>query len=1029
MIRNYENQYVTQRNRYPMHSPYGAYESREQAVEGDRNASKCVKSLNGIWKFKGYNKPELVPEDFSNLGYDDSNWNDMPVPSNWELQGFGKPVYTNVIYPFPKKEETNAYIEVADGKMGHNAPFVPEKNLTGCYRTTFILPEDFEGKDIFVEFGGVESCFYLWVNGALIGYSQDSKLDASFDITDAVKQGENKIAVKVLQFCDGSYLEDQDYWHLSGIYRDVRIFAKEKQRLHDYKVETIFKDNNYNEAELSVTLWPNNTVKGYGNTYVKLYLYDGKGSLIRTFESKPYAEYDVYMKNKYVANVSEIIKEPNLWSSESPYLYTLVLETINYKGNVTDIESCKIGFRDVKINNNGVLLVNGKRLIVRGVNLHEFCPETGRNVSVDYMRKQLIIMKKLNFNAIRTSHYPQASKWYDLCDELGLFVVDEANIETHEYGAQLSASPEWNNAYMERGIRMVLRDKNHPSIIIWSLGNEAGTGANQASMYGWIKEYDKTRVVQYESGNPQGNVSDINAPMYPRKEWIETKMADNEDMRPFIMCEYAYAKSNSNGNFKLFWDLVEKYPRFQGGFLWDYQDKALVKLDGEEKPYYVYGGAFNEEVVDPVLDMCLNGVIFPDLSWKPSAYEVKNCQAPVQIEKRKIHYLDFEEVVLKNRYAHSDLSHLKFICELQCDGEVIEKAELPTFYTKPFEDEAVDLSLFENKGQGESFINIYAVLNKNTDYAQAGDEIYRTQLPLKNSILHRYSNITEVDNLTVNDTVEMLTIKGPETLITFDKQNASFQQVTYKGKELLSGGEDNFYRPLTGIDEGTDNGDNYGTEWLEIGLNKLEKVISKVDYVISEKQIFIFTEVSYNQDVLNVNTEYKITSGGIEISKKVINNCDTDTIPRIGISFKMPGESSKITWYGRGPWENYVDRKDSAFIGKYESTVEEQYTPYIKPVECGGKEDVRYMTVTDENGSGIKVIGAEPFHFDIHDFSIEACDKADYEKDLMREDYNYLNLDYKHAGLGGDTGWMKNTHPEYWVGKGYYFYQFNIGFI
>ncbi len=1028
MKKLYENQFISQMNRYPMHTPYGVYESIDQALTGDRNLSKYVQSLNGVWKFNYYDSVDEVPEDFHNLNYNDSSWYDIQVPSNIELQGYGKPIYTNILYPF-EKESSNAYIEVEEGVFDHNAPYVTNKNMVGCYRSKFEVADFYEGKDIFIEFAGVESSFYLWINGVEIGYSEDSKLDASFDISHTVHEGENEIAVKVLQFCSGSYLEDQDYWHLSGIYRDVRIYAKEKQRLLDYKIETIFVNDNYNEAELKITLWPNNKTKRYGETYTKSYLYDADNKLITTLETKPYDKYGYDLENKYVASTSAKIENPRLWSSESPYLYTLVIETIDDNGNVTDIESSKVGFRHIEIKNDGVLYVNGKRLIVRGVNLHEFSPETGRTISEEEMREQLICMKKLNFNAIRTSHYPHITKWYDLCDELGFYVVDETNIETHGYGGYLSNSPEWNNAYMERAIRMVLRDKNHPSVIIWSLGNESGLGPNHASMYGWIKEYDKTRVVQYESGNPKSNISDIIAPMYPQQDWVEEVMADSSDLRPFIMCEYAYAKSNSNGNFKMFWDFVEKYPRFQGGFIWDFHDKALIKQDDEGNPYYVYGGAFDEPVVDPVLDMCLNGVVFPDLTWKPGAYEVKNCQAPVQIEKTTSRYNDEEQVVVKNRYAYKDLSHLTFNWELLSDGEVIDHGELPTLYTKAEEDEVIDLSFLEAKVKGESYVNIYVVLKQENEFVDAGYEIYRKQLELRNSMSKNYYNFNLGTNLNVTESEQEIIIEANKTKIIFNKDNGNFDQVIYNDNEIILGLDDNFYRPLTGIDEGTGTDANYGSEWKKHGLNNLDKEVRKVDYTISDQQIFIFTETSYNQDMLIVNSRYSISSEGIEVDKNVINNFDIDTIPRIGITLQMPGDQSKIDWYGRGPWDNYVDRKESSLIGKYESTVEEQYVPFIKPAECGGKEDARYINVLSEHGTGVKVTSAEPFHFDVHDYSIEACDKANYDHELQREERNYLNLDYRHTGLGGDNGWTKNIRPEYWIEKGYYNYNFNIEFI
>jgi beta-galactosidase len=1028
MSRDWENQYVTQKNRYPMHSPYGAYETVEQALECNRSVSKYVQSLNGMWRFMLSESPFKVPEGFQNIDYVDTDWDMIPVPSNWEIHGYGKPVYTNMLYPFEREgADSHFELEIAKGQVELNAPYVPEKNLTGCYRTTFEIPVYYEGKDILIEFGGVESCFYLYVNGIEIGYSQDSKLDASFDITQAVKKGTNVLAVKVLQFCDGTYLEDQDYWHLSGIYRDVRICAKAKQRIFDYKIETLFENGNFKESELKITLVPNNTIRGYGESFVKLSLYNAKKELVTTLQSEPYAKCGNYLMPKFTAVTSVKVMEPNLWSAENPYLYTLVMETVDGAGNITDIESSKVGFRKIEIHKDGVLYINGKRLIVRGVNLHEFCPETGRYITDEYMRKQIICMKQLNFNAVRNSHYPHANQWYDLCNELGIYLVDETNLETHGYGGQLSSSPEWTAAYMERATRMVLRDKNHPSIILWSLGNESGCGMNHAAMYGWIKEYDKTRYVQYESFNPGSNITDINVPMYPSKDWIEEKMSDMADLRPFIMCEYAYAKSNSNGNFMDFWDFVDKYPRFQGGFIWDFQDKALTqrKEDGARK--YVYGGAFHEAVVDPIEDMCLNGVVLPDLTWKPAANEIKNCQSPVKIINYVHPHYGSEYMMIKNNYQFMNLSHLRFTWELECEGNIIEQGELKQYLTAAGEMELLELPMTQNKIYGEAYLNIKAALRENTAYAEAGYVIYTSQFPMEHSVFTKKESNISGEKIAMKEVEDEIIITGLNTEICFNKQTCTFQKVVLKGKARMTGGKDNFYRPVTGIDEGTkDSGRNYASEWKDEGLNNLIINVLSVKTAVTDSQVFIFTEVCYQDGKLKASSQYRIGSEGIEINKTVVNNCSSKTIPRIGLTFVLPADNNHITWFGRGPWENYCDRKTSAMISCYSSTVSKQYTPYIKPVECGGKEDVRYLTVGNKEGHGLYVSGAEPFHFDIHDYSITACDAAAYEDEILKDYKIYLNLDYKHAGVGGDNGWTKNIHPEYCIGKGFYHYQFII---
>ncbi len=1030
--RDWENPYITHMNRYPMHEPYGAYESVEQALSGDRRASKYIQCLNGTWKFKLYPSPEAVDRSFNDPEYDVSDWDNIAVPSHWELAGYGKPVYTNTEYPF-HRPGADAYhgIQLKKDKYVLNAPHVPEDNLTGCYVMTFEVPEHFGQRDVMIDFAGVESCFYVWLNGRLVGFSQDSKLNASFDITDFLQAGQNRLAVQVMRFGVGTYMEDQDYWHLSGIFRDVLIYAKPRMRIHDYKVETHFSGD-YTKAELAVTVYPNNQADCYGDAHVRMSLYDREQRLVTQFETPKFADCGFYLQELYVAKVSQSVDRPNLWSDETPYLYTLVLEMVDPDGNVVDIERAKVGFREIRIDKSGVMRINGKRLIVRGVNLHAHRPETGRVVSTAYMREQIAVMKSLNINAVRTSHYPHAIEWYDLCDELGLYVVDEANVETHGFGGQLSASSVWTHAYMERMTRMVLRDKNHPSIIYWSLGNESGYGANHAAMYGWVKEYDKTRYVQYESNNPPANITDIIAAMYPAEYWILDVMANSEDLRPFIMCEYAYAKSNSNGNFKDFWDLVHKYPRFQGGFIWDFQDKALVRYAETGVPKYVYGGGFQEDILDAAPDMCLNGIVFPDLTPKPAANEIKYVQAPVQIEYYEVPYSVpvLSGYRIRNHYTHRDLRHLTIRWELVCDGQVAESGTLRKFDTPAASVESFDAPFDPSQVTGEAFLNFYALLDEETFYASKGSCIYACQFEVQGSNYRLHAGDIENGPLQLEETADEVHIRSDRMHVVFSKTAAAFLSVTCDGKEYFTGGENQFYRAPTGIDEGIPHrSPNYADEWSALGLHENEnrKEIKRIRVYAAPSRVVIQVHALYH-GCIETQTDYAIGGRGIEISNTVANNADVDTIPRIGLQFAFASDWNRIRWYGRGPWENYADRKISAFVGLYESTVEEQHVPYIKPVECGGKEDVRYLYVSADDRK-VKVTGAGHFHFDIHPYSVEQAENAAYADELGASDSVFLHIDHKHAGLGGDNGWTKNIHDEYRVGKGIYHYKITLEIV
>lgn len=1050
--KDWENPHVTEKNRVPMHFPAGAYESVAQALTCDRNCSKYVESLNGTWKFFMYKSPEDVDPAFTVGDFDDTSWDDIPVPSNWELMGYDKPVYTNVIYPFgPSGEKDKFEVEMTPGQKVPKAPYVPGDNRAGCYRRHFHIPEDYMGRDIFVDFGGVEAAFYLWINGSLVGYSQDSKLNAEFDITAWVRPGDNVIAVEVLKYCDGSWLEDQDYWHLHGIYRDVRLIARPKMRISDFKVETLFDGDDFSKSCLSVTIWPRMDVDGFGRYYVRLTLYDGEKNPAASWQSRPFADYGAYLwPPRYVARTETVIDSPHLWSGETPYLYTLVLEMMDQDGNVTDIESCSVGFRQIKITDEGIITLNGRRLVLRGVDRHEFCPEGGRRVTREYMAGEIALMKRLNFNAVRTSHYPDSVDWYDLCDQAGIYLVDETNVETHGYGGNLSGSPEWTAAYVERASRMVLRDKNHPSVILWSLGNESGAGANQAAMYGWIKEYDKTRYVQYESGDPGKNISDIICPMYPKMEWMLDAMANSSDLRPFIMCEYAYSKSNSNGNFKEFWDYIHKFPRFQGGFIWDWADKALyvdigpdghVRPDGSHKKY-VYGGAFGEKVTDPTPDMCMNGVVFPDLSLKPGAYEVRNGQSPVRVIQLRDPYLGTSRWYIVNDYHTLDLSHVKILWELVCDGEVTEGGQLRDYHTPAGAREILDMPEDLAKAYGESYVNYYVVYKNDTDFAKAGDEIYRCQIPVGRELFcpEKDKKIWDKDGekLRLEETEDSFVITGDGLEVIYGKQSGAFERAAKNGKLYFCGGQEVFYRAVTGIDEGTHDPEplrNYRAYWSEAGVDRLKKQVTHIRACITQDGVILEEMAGFAPEdgekeakpLIRTKTRYYIHSGAIEIQCIVINESGLCTLPRIGRTFRLDKSFSKVTWYGRGPWENYCDRKDSALIGKYTDTVDGMHVPFIVPCECGGHEDVRFVELSDGQDT-LKVSGGEDFHFSALPYSMEQYLGASYEDELGASQATWLTVDARHTGLGGDTGWTRTIHPEYFIGPGKYSYMWKVEF-
>ena len=571
---------------------------------------------------------------------------------------------------------------------------------------------------------------------------------------------------------------------------------------------------------------------------------------------------------------------------------------------------------------------------------------------------------------------------------------------------------------------MELRDKNHPSILIWSLGNEAGAGASHAAMYGYLKEADPTRPVQYQSQSPRGNISDIICPMYPNLDWVRQVLADDSDLRPFIMCEYAYSKSNSNGNIHKHWAMTDQFPRFQGGFVWDFSDKALIRTAADGTRQWAYGGDFGEKVTDPVLDMCLNGVVGPDLAPHPGAFEIKKHQSPVRVFPGDLEQGVFE---VRNTYHQSDLSHLRLIWEIQCDGITVRTGTVEELAALPGESATIKIPYDQARYCGECFINFQLLLKVDLPWAERGFELYNQQFELPFSRRTLPDRTVRGCTLQVTDRDQIILISGPDCSVRFDKASGLITQAIYHGRQLLLGGTDNFYRAPTGIDTACSKpGANYTAEWKALSLDQLQPEATDCAVTTAENAALVKVHTVFNGGILESRTEYEIGGKGILVRKKVLVQKLPCSIPRIGVSFTLPQEFSQIEWFGRGPFENYWDRKLAANVGRYQSTVAEQNTPYILPVECGGKEDVRWLRIHDGAGHGLKITGGRDFHFDVHYNPVQDYEAAKHQSDLKPRANVFLNLDHLHMGIGGDTGWTKTVHPEYWINSGIYEYSFLI---
>jgi beta-galactosidase len=1089
-LRDWENPTVFGKNKRPGHVPMGAYPDAALALTGDRSASPYVCSLNGTWKFHLAPRPEAVPAEFELPQFDASAWSEIAVPGNWQLQGFADiPIYTNVVYPFPP-----------------NPPYVPEENPTGCYRRTFRVDPAWEGRSIRLVLEAVDSACYVWVNGHAVGYSQDSRLPAEFDITPYVYfDAKNVLAVQVMRYCDGSYLEDQDMWLLSGIQRDVILYSKPLVCLEDFKVRALL-DDRYENADLKIEAQVTRCPEMAAYT-LEAMLYDASGQPMFAHPlSASVNELRPYQMGKIGwAQLSQPIQNPLKWTAETPNLYSLVLTLKDPQGQAVDFESCRVGFRQVEIK-DGVILLNGRRLVLRGVDRHEHHPQLGRVVTEESMRREIALMKQFNFNAVRTSHYPDDPRWYDLCDELGIMLIDEANLETHGVWDDLSNNPEWLCAYVERASRMALRDKNHPSVLFWSLGNESGCGTNHHAMAAWLRAYDPTRPIHYESGRPGPAVSDVLSMMYPPLEMVKSLLTDPNEKRPFVMCEYAYAKGNVSGNFYKFWDMVDSIPRFQGGFIWAWNDKALLHTTPQGQKYFAYGGDFggdfNYNQPHENAPMCCDGLMGPDLTPHPGAYEVKKVQAPVGIKATgALGLAAFMPIptaspltptaaldgrfIVWNKYHSLDLSHLAIFWELTENGQVIQSGGLPPLSTRPGE-RAELVVPFQRPDPltpgAEYHLKISFRLATDTPWAAAGHEVAWEQFVVPFPASAKPAGINELPPVSLAETDHAITIEGQNFTVVFDRATGSLVSYRANGLDLLqSGPREQYYRPPTDFDLLMNNPPASVHKWRAAGLDRLERTVRSVEVSLVEPvetRNTVETNIGSRQArptgetlverrtplVEPVETRFAVETGsrqarptmvqvricariaapgvatGIEsemtyrvygngevtVENAVLIESQMPYLPRIGLELRLPAAFEQFTWYGRGPHENYVDRKHGAALGVHRGTVTEQYTPYVFPQECGGREDVRWLSLTDSQGRGLMITALAPLHVDALHYTTSNLAEANHTYDLTPLDEVILHLDGWHMGVGGDDGWMASVHPEFLIRPGRYQFGFRL---
>lgn len=986
-------------NRAPMHAANFAFRNGENAaLSQERQKSANYLSLNGTWKFNWVNDADQRPTDFWRKDFNDKGWDNIQVPGIWELNGYGDPIYVNTQYAW-------------QSFFKNNPPLVPtENNHVGTYRREIFVPADWKGKEIFAHFGSVTSNIYLWVNGKYVGYSEDSKLETEFNLTPYLIPGkENLICFQIFRWCDGSYLEDQDFFRFSGVARDSYLFARDKKRIADIRV-TPDLENNYTDGILNIDL------SLTANAPVDLILKDAAGNTV--------ANATASKSGRTVMKVNNPLK----WTAETPNLYTL---TASMKGS-DEVIPVNVGFRKIELTGKQIL-VNGKPVLFKGANRHELDPDGGYVVSPERMIQDIELMKKLNINAVRTCHYPDDPLWYDLCDKYGIYVVAEANIESHGmgYGEEtLAKNPTYKKAHMERNQRNVQRNFNHPSIIFWSLGNEAGYGPNFTDAYEWIKKEDPSRAVQYEQARADG-MTDIFCPMYYGYDGMQ-KYAEKSDItKPLIQCEYAHAMGNSLGGFKEYWDLIRKYPSLQGGFIWDFVDQAVRTKGKDGVEIYAYGGDFNDYDGSDN-NFCVNGIVSPDRVPNPHADEISYYYQNIWTTPTD---LASGKVKVYNENFFRDLSDLNLDWVVLNNGVPVRSGRIDNINVAPGKTESISIPYGEISGEGEWLLNVDYTLKNAEGLLPAGHSIAREQFLLKEGKSCACVKTPVQPNMAtpvasiVNNQRNHLIVNGDNFSIEFNRYNGFMSKYVVDGTEMIA--EEgmltpNFWRAPTDNDYGA-NLQNKFRAWKKPTM-KLTSLKAE------EKDGMILVNADY--DMPDVKAKLAMTYvingvGDVKVTEALTTEkgADVSGMFRFGMQMQMPLAFSNIQYYGRGPIENYIDRNHSTRIGLYDQTVSEQFYPYIRPQETGTKTDVRYWKQLDNAGNGLEFKAAVPFSASALNYSIDSLDDGvskgqSHSPEVKKADYTNLLIDKIQMGLGCEDSWGRTARPEYLVPYGDYTFTF-----
>ena len=1050
---DWENERVIHINTEAPRATFVPFPDADAARAGDREASPFFRSLNGAWKFNWLPKPDDRPTNFSRTDFDDSTWKTIDVPSNWEMKGYGVPIYLGSGYPFKMDPP-----RVTDTPPTNWTAFA-QRDPVGSYRRTFALPETWQGRRVFIHFDGVESAFYIWANGQRVGYSQDSRTPAEFDLTDYLQPGTNRLAVEVYRWSDGSYLEDQDQWRMSGIFRQVYLYSTASVRIRDFAVRTELDSNDCDAtlqikpelADYSGCAITNWTLRAQlydagGKPVFKDELSRGAGEILNpNYNAKILDDRMPQRGEPKFAWLEGSVKNPAQWTAETPNLYTLVLTLCDADGKVVEADSCRVGFRKIEIR-NGRFLINGQPIRLRGVNRHEIDPDTGQSLSTERMVQDITLMKQANINAVRTCHYPDDPRWYDLCDSYGIYVLDEANICTHGSRGFLANDPRWHNAFLDRAIRLAERDKNHPSVIIWSMGNESGYGPNFAAISGWLHEFDPTRPVHYEGAQGQPTdppAVDIIGRFYPRltteayvkpdapwnTRWdklLELAQHTN-DNRPVLATEYAHAMGNAVGNLQEYWDEIYSNPRLLGGFIWEWVDQGLHKTAPDGTVFTALGGDFGD--VPNHGGFCIKGLVFGDRTVQPKYWEVKKVYQPVLIEPVS---LKPGKVVVKvtNRNSFLNLNEYEVQWSVTSDGEVLQSGVLKPVDCapgKPVEVKipVVPVAKIQKLGgktgapvsSGEYWLRVSFHTRTNSLWAPAGYEIAWEQMQLAVSGSRERSPhpIGGLQSLPLRkmDDGDNVRIAGANFTATFSRSAGTLTSLIYGGREMLAPVTDGVAGPVLQVWRApTDNDKGFGNwlarDWREAGLTNLVRRVDSFEVTQPKSNevhiVAVATSTAMTGSFVHRASWTVRGNGSLDMDNEFKPSGGLPPLPRMGVVMRVAGAFENLRWYGRGPWENYADRKRSVDVGVWSDTVSGQYVPYVKPQETGNKEDVRWLTLTDPNKIGLLVAAEEkPMAMSAIHFTAADLVAVRHNYELKPRPEVVLSLDAKQSGLGDSS--------------------------